>query len=180
MAKPTRRAPEPDLEFDPTANDAEEQTNGAGHLAEDPALQAIEQMKEEPDLLKVKAWLEQTQSALDDLRAVFSERATALVLALGLSVPAPAAEAQTVKPLIKEAAARPRAVKSKSSGALANAAERIVDHMNRNKMKDVPRSKLQAPLALSEGQLKAALKYAVDTRLLTKRGDRGSTRYNLP
>ena len=178
MAKSTRRAPEPDLESDPTAEDAEEPTNGAGPFTEDPALQAIEQMKEEPDLLKLKAWLEQVQSALDDLRGVFEERATALVSALGLALPAP--KAPTVAPVGEKAAGKPQAVKSKSGGALADAAGRIVDHMSRHKMKDVPRSKLQAPLALSGGQLAVALKYAVDARMLTKRGERGSTRYNLP
>jgi hypothetical protein len=180
MAKLTRRAPEHDSAFDPTTDDPEEQPNGATQVHDDPVLQAIEQMKEEPDLLKLKAWLEQVQLALDDLRTVFAERATALVSALGLSVP-PAQE-PTVDRVVERAAVKPRAVESNGAGggAIADAAVRVVNHMKRNKMKDAPRSKLQTPLDLSEGQIKAALKYAVDARMLTKQGDRGSTRYNLP
>jgi hypothetical protein len=180
MAKQTRRSPEPAPEFDPPTDDAEEQPNGAAYVSDDPALQAIEQMKEEADLLKLKAWLEQVQIALDDLRAVFAERATALVSALGLSVPP--AQAPTVDRVGEGAAAKPRAVESNGAGggAIAGAAVRIVNHMKRNKMKDAPRSKLQTPLDLSDGQIKAALKYAVDARMLTKQGDRRSTRYNLP
>ena len=177
MAKLTRRSPEPATEFDPPTDDAEEKPNGAAHVPDDPALQAIEQMKEEADLLKLKAWLEQVQLALDDLRAVFAERATALVSALGLSVPP--AQGPTVDRAGEGAPAKPRAVES-NGGAIADAAVRIVNHMKRNKMKDAPRSKLQTPLDLSDGQIKAALKYAVDARMLTKQGDRRSTRYNLP
>jgi hypothetical protein len=111
---------------------------------------------------------------------VFAERATALVSALGLSVPP--AQGPTVDRVGDGAAAKPQAVESNGAGggAIADAAERIVNHMKRNKMKDAPRSKLQTPLDLSDGQIKAALKYAVDARMLTKQGDRRSTRYNLP
>lgn len=178
MAKLNRRTFEAEPELDPSTPDAEDEQNGAAAPPDDPVMSAIEQMKDEGDLLKLKAWIDQVQSSLDELRGTFEEKAAALVAALGLSVP-PAAKAAAARVVVRTAP-KTREPKGIGSGGVAETAARIVAHMRRNKMKDATRSKLALPLDLSAAQASAALKYAIEADMLTRQGERGSARYNLP